>query len=183
MKVYRLLTSIFPLISLLFLSCDENAGRTKGGSEITERKGGGAAVSINNYNPTKNDIAFAEWFIHQAFCIQVITSDNGNQIIPFHDFSMAETKAEDVIEIQRESMQKFLGHQGFVDKITKLSLWFETQLQAEKVLLDFVTGVLLLVPEEQREWVVTDDKPDVLLRQKFLLEIIRRERDKGRSHN
>ena len=120
--------------------------------------------------------------MHQAFSIGVISFDEQNkQLIPFVEFSMAETKAEDVIEIQRKTIEEFLKYPESVDKFAKLDLWFETQFKAEKLLLDFVENKLRAPPHKIRILLQAENgHRDLLSRQKILLEYIRHERDQAR---
>jgi hypothetical protein len=125
-----------------------------------------------------NDMALSEWFAHQSFAIQVISTNDQQKIISYPKFSKLETKAETVIDIQRECMQEFLAYQGKIDKLTKSDQWFDSQLEAEKVLLDFVTNESLLTQEQFKNLSESGDYHiDVLSRQKILLDYIRRKRD------
>ena len=136
---------------------------------------------VKPFDLTKNDIAMAIWFTSQYFSIYLISHDEQDkQIFSFDEFSVGDTKAEDVIEIQRQSIDKLIESQGVKDKFTKLNQWFEHQFKAEKILLEFINDQHLAPPDEIRNLLKTENyptNPNILSRQKILLEFIRRKRD------
>jgi hypothetical protein len=178
MKNIHVLASILPMITLSLLCCEDRAKRPE--QTVNEKSDENIKSTENSYPQTENDVAFAEWFAHQAFAIGVIAyNQNGEQVIIFSEFSMAETRAEQVIDIQRQSIQKFLAYQGTVKFFEKLDLWFEAQYKAEKVLLDFINYKLLYTPDQIRSLLQSDNNyRDLLSRQKILLEFIRSDRNK-----
>ena len=136
-------------------------------------------IPVSNKSKISKDVTFSKWFTYQSFAIQIITHDNGKNIIKIPDFSKFDTQAEDVIEIQREAIRKLLNHHGDVDKYKKFSQWFETQLKSEEVLVEFVLEEAHLMKPNLKELIETDEYyTDPLSRQKKLLEIVRAQKKK-----
>jgi hypothetical protein len=167
------------IIFVFFSSCDQHElNADKSQREMSAKSDANRDQTEPDYPINDNDIVFAEWFAVQAFSIEVIRhNDNNEPIFTFSGFSIGETRAEDVIDIQRKSIEKFIDYRGEVPKFEKLGVWFENQLKAEQILFDFVTSKLFGKRDISKiisETVV--DSNNVLSRQTLLLEMIRSER-------
>lgn len=186
MKCSKAYISVMLLSSFIMICCKD--GSSSGTKQSVGEENGQVVKSIENivnaYDLTANDDAISAWFMRQAFSIGVISSDEQNkQTISFEEFSMRETKAEDVIGIQRQTIEKFMESQGVKDKFTKLDQWFEAQHKAEKTLLEFINDQHLATPDKIRNLVqIGEYHTDILSRQKCLLEFIRQKRDASSKH-
>lgn len=129
---------------------------------------------------SEKDMAFSMWYTHQSFAAQLVVNQGAENPTQHSGFSKRETRPEDVIAMQLESMRIFLDNREVVDKMKRVNQWFEAQIAAERALSDFVKRLLSLDEDQLSELVETDEYyTDVLSRQNYLLELIRRREQKN----